>query len=534
MSYRRRWIARFAFLAVPIGLGWLLYDVLPPEARWTMAGDTYWSDISDDGKRLLVHDAHWEWDKPVARRGPMRLVEMATGRELFRFLDETERIRSGMIAPGWRWWAALVQRDGEASPRLCLVDLASGATRFLDADYRDYTVPSAGALRFSPDGRLLALGGDSTAVGKTDQDGRILLFDVEAGEVIGRLPWDRDFWAFTRDGEYFVYRFGKRGEGRVGRWNVPTRRDMAPLGPANGMLALAPDGQSFAEMDSQGDLTGFHMYLWNLSDGRRLPLGKGQSDRFHEGGFSPDGRHFIMLSVENGPAVWDVGRGTKRSLPKTIREVRFMPDSRGLLVHDGVRLSLLDIESLEPRWARSYTAAEAASRRHAIDAETVAVLRIDGMLELLDAATGTPRTILPVLPAGVLQSTQGVILDSGGPFLRVGAYAPPDQLPPDVRLGPLRAWTRRILNLHPEMFQTIGSLIDVRTGRPVLTSEQMPGVLPIRTGEYMLVRTGETTPVLTCLDIPPRKPWRWVVGPPLGLGLLAVGVARWRRRKARR
>jgi hypothetical protein len=283
-------------------------------------------------------------------------------------------------------------------------------------------------------------------------------------------------------------------------------------------------------------MQGLPLGLWNIETGDRKVIGRMALDRLGRARtFSPDGRILVLDVEADGPAVWDVRAGRSRRLPPTTGELPFVftPDSRGVVTKVGRRVTLIDTETLEPRWVREYI--EPESPRQARAGEWgVAVFRRDGRVEVLDPQTGEPTAELPVLPDGI-SSDLGSSLHIGGPMVTATVQAKIAALPAELQPGPWRRWVRKVLGYPPTVdYQSLSAIVDLRTGRSVFTFEDSPRAWASNTGNYVLTTTGGSDAILTCLDVPPRKPWRWVVGPPLALAALAVALNRawaWRRRR---
>ena len=114
-------------------------------------------------------------------------------------------------------------------------------------------------LAFSPDGTILASGGD---------DGRILLWDSATGELIKEL-FSGDFWvwgmAFTPDGRKLIAGFDVESTFRV--WNTATwELERTFIGDFAADLAISPDGQTFVTAGGgQREAN-----LWSFNSGERI------------------------------------------------------------------------------------------------------------------------------------------------------------------------------------------------------------------------------------------------------------------------
>lgn len=139
-----------------------------------------------------------------------------------------------------------------------------------------------GALAFSPDGTLLATGGD---------DGRIFLWEIPSGKQVRSL------------------------DGHKGRICA---------------LVFSPDGRRLAS--ASGDET---VALWNPIEGQRLLSGEGHEGCVLSLAFSPDGKTLASGSFDNTIRLWDVPtnklRGTLAAHDGAVSALAFTPDKQLLL-----------------------------------------------------------------------------------------------------------------------------------------------------------------------------------------------------------
>jgi WD40 repeat protein len=149
-------------------------------------------------------------------------------------------------------------------------------------------------LAFSPDGRTLAVGSADT----------VQLLDVASAKLIGRpfdvrsAVWDM---AFAPDGRSLAT---SGADGTVRRWNVATSEQIgAPLkgdGSIMSEVAYSPDGGTLAAGNVDGSVG-----VWDPSTGK--PIGKTISLRGAVTGlgYSPDGSVLATGSEAGGVRMWD-------------------------------------------------------------------------------------------------------------------------------------------------------------------------------------------------------------------------------------
>ncbi|WP_210572361.1 helix-turn-helix domain-containing protein [Streptomyces sp. GESEQ-4] len=216
------------------------------------------------------------------------------------------------------------------------------------------------ALAFSPDGRSLAAGGGSDETDRSQSSRRVLLWDVDSGEVTARLPGHPKrsvrSLAFTADGRDLV---GGSFDGTVRVWDVRRaqvrktyvthgdsvmavavgedgtlvsgaqdntaqirdlhRPDAEPLtltghtGPVNA-VALSPDGGTVVTGGEDRTLR-----VWTLADS---PVSTADGPLTALARSPRDGGGYATGDAEGNVLLWDDrARSPRRSLPASAREV---------------------------------------------------------------------------------------------------------------------------------------------------------------------------------------------------------------------
>jgi WD40 repeat protein len=190
-----------------------------------------------------------------------------------------------------------------------------------------------GAIAFSPDGRVLAAGG---------QDLTVTLWNLATGEVLASYPGHRS--------------------GVVGLAWSPDGRTLASVSPtevkvweavpghwpfAVECVATSPDGRTVATGGARSGVTGGLVRLWDQVTGEELRTLEGLSQPTYAVAFSPDGKTLAggggdwndlgQPSGSSGEVVlWDVGAGRKRTtLPgplEIVTGLAFAPDGRTLAI----------------------------------------------------------------------------------------------------------------------------------------------------------------------------------------------------------
>ncbi|HEY1553185.1 MAG TPA: serine/threonine-protein kinase [Kofleriaceae bacterium] len=144
-------------------------------------------------------------------------------------------------------------------------------------------------VRPSPDGQLLAIGGDAGEAYVLARDGRVLAeLDGHAGDV-QHMAWSKDSaWLVTADdhGHVRLWPHGAR----------PGRELVATTSPV-GTVEFSPDGRAIVAADHEG-----HVWLWSAPDwtARTAKIGADAADSW------TDGTHVQIADADGTLHVWRV------------------------------------------------------------------------------------------------------------------------------------------------------------------------------------------------------------------------------------
>lgn len=260
--------------------------------------------FSDDG-RLLASGT------PCGPLGCAQVWDARNG-QLLRTIEEHSRGREAIDHAGrvqvWDLpgdtWDVRFSPDGRTLAlagthgAIELVDVSSGQ---LAQTLYGRSRASIGPVAFSPDGHTLA----------ASQDGAVLLWDVDSGDLARTLEGHTgrvSGIAFLPTGGTLA---SAGSDQAVRLWDVYTGRLLRRFDQDAyiSSLAISPDGQLLASGDREN-----RIWLWRLASGELLHTYRGHRwDPFDNGvlslAFSPDGQTLVSGGEDGRVVLWDVPEG---------------------------------------------------------------------------------------------------------------------------------------------------------------------------------------------------------------------------------
>ncbi len=278
-------------------------------------------------------------------------------------------------------------------------------------------VSPVGSLIFSPDGKLIAVGGYQ----------EVRLVEAGSGKVVATLTGHADVvraLAFNPGGKWLAAAGGLPAQsGEIKLWDVQTHQLLRTLVGHKDCIysvAVSPDGKLLAS-GSYDKL----VKLWEAEAGKELRTLKDHIDAVFAVTFSPDGKRLASGAQDRTVKIWDVTSGERvftLSEPlDAVTTVAYHPSGKQLAAAGADKIirtwNLTDKGGslAQSMFAHEDTILEVV---YSPDGKTLISTSADRTIRLWDAATLNPMKALEKQPDWV----QAMSVSADGRWLAVGRY----------------------------------------------------------------------------------------------------------------
>ena len=278
-------------------------------------------------------------------------------------------------------------------------------------------VSPVGSIAYSPEGKLLAVGGYK----------EVRLMNPANGMVLATLGGHADLvraLAFSPDGTWLVASGGlpqRSGEIRI--WDVETHQLLRTMEGHNDCIysvAVSPDGKTIAS-GSYDKL----IKLWDANSGKETRTLKDHVDAVFAVAFSPDGKWLASGAQDRTVKIWDVASGkrlyTLSDALDGITTIVFHPSGRQIAAagYDKV-IRVWDLSDKGGTQAQSMIADEESILQIAYspDGKTIISTSADRSVRFRDATTLNPVLALENQPDWV----DAISVSPDGRWLAAGRY----------------------------------------------------------------------------------------------------------------
>jgi WD40 repeat protein len=265
------------------------------------------------GKEILrlthpgpVRDLTWSKDGKLlvtaSDGGGIRFWDVATGKQVRHLPQDGAVVRVALSDDGKT--LALREADFGGSGKKDLLRLRDAAT---GKELHCFAVGRAYNVAFSPDGQIVALGGE---------DQKIRLWEVRTGKELPSLREHKAGTyavAFSANGK-FLASGGSSPDSATYLWEWPSRRLVHRLDTPRytvGAIRFSPDGNTVAT--GSGHPNGI-IQLWDVATGKQTRQLQGHRSPIDSFTFSADGKRIASAgSWERAIRLWDVADGKECS-----------------------------------------------------------------------------------------------------------------------------------------------------------------------------------------------------------------------------
>ncbi len=341
--------------------------------------------FSPDGGRLLTTG----FDQTA------RVWDVATGQELYRIHDPIAAAQFSIDG------SAIISVRGR---EIIFWDAATGTEK------SRFAIPvEAGALRFSPDAKLLAVRGHDQTIHILDASRKKSISIIE-----GHSGWIMDF-QFSPDSNLLV----TASKDRTAKlWDVRSGKELLTFKGHDDELyevEFSPDGTTIAT--GSNDQT---TRLWDVAKGFEITRLRSHTGNVTALAYSADGRKLASGGVEGMVRVWNASglrqRGVLRGHTESVTRVMFSPTGRMLVSSSKDKTARVwDVESGLERIALGGHTDTVHTAIFSSDGDQIATVSEDKTIKLWDPKTGRELLSIdsPIPATNLAMSPDGKVLVTG-------------------------------------------------------------------------------------------------------------------------
>ena len=341
-----------------------------------------------------------------------RMILMLEGKVTPRMPFGADPLPAADIATlrAWVEGGALGPAPGEASKALAPLPIP-------DIKPQVAVVSPVASVKFSPDGKLIAVGGYQV----------VRLIDSATGKALATLSGHADYvrsLAFSPDGKMLAAAGGppQRG-GEIKIWDVQSRQLLKTLRGHKDCIysvAWSPDGKLLASGSYDKMVK-----LWDVATGQEVKNLQDHIDAVFAVAFSPDGKHLASGSQDRSVKIWDIASGqrlyTLGDATDGLTSIAYSPSGKQIAaVGYDKTIYVWEVDPTEGHLLRSLIADEDSILALAWtpDGKMLITSSSDGSIRFRDAATLDPIGVIDHQPDWV----EALAISPDGTRLAAGRF----------------------------------------------------------------------------------------------------------------